>query len=66
VGSLLSRFSLILANLLLKLYKSNIGVGGMTAKKYIGISKTSKATATRDLQLHVMGIFVQEGAGRSI
>jgi Fic family protein len=41
--------------------------GGMTAKKYIGISKTSKATATRDLQeLHVMGVFVQEGAGRSI
>jgi Fic family protein len=41
--------------------------GGMTAKKYIGISKTSKASATRDLQqLHVMGVFVQEGAGRSI
>ncbi|MGF7039732.1 Fic family protein [Mucilaginibacter lappiensis] len=41
--------------------------GGMTAKKYIGITKTSKATATRDLQeLQVMSVFVQEGAGRSI
>ncbi|SDE91077.1 Fic family protein [Mucilaginibacter pineti] len=41
--------------------------GGMTAKKYIGITKTSKATATRDLQeIQVIGIFVQEGAGRSI
>ena len=41
--------------------------GGMTAKKYISITKTSKATATRDLQeLQVAGIFAQEGAGRSI
>ena len=41
--------------------------GGMTAKKYIGISRASKATATRDLQqLQEMGIFVQEGAGRSV
>ncbi len=41
--------------------------GGMTAKKHIGISKASKATATCDLQeLHVMGVFVQEGAGRSV
>jgi Fic family protein len=41
--------------------------GGMTAKKYTGMTKTSKATATRDLQeLQVMGVFVQEGAGRSI
>jgi Fic family protein len=41
--------------------------GGMTAKKYIGITKTSKATATRDVQeLQVTDIFVQEGAGRSI
>lgn len=41
--------------------------GGMTAKKYIGISKTSKATATRDLQqLQELGVFVQEGAGRSV
>ena len=30
--------------------------GGMTARKYMGITKVSKATATRDLQqLHGMG-----------
>jgi len=41
--------------------------GGMTAKKYIDITKTSKATATRDLQeLHKWGVFIQEGAGRSV
>ncbi len=41
--------------------------GGMTAKKYISINKTSKATATRDLQqLHEMGVLTQEGAGRSV
>jgi Fic family protein len=42
--------------------------GGMNAKKYIGITKTSKATATRDLQ-HLMeiGAFVLSGkaGGRS-
>jgi len=41
--------------------------GGMTAKKYMSITKVSKATATRDLQqLHEMGVLVQEGAGRSV
>lgn len=41
--------------------------GGMTAKKYIGITGTSKATATRDLQqLHEAGILIREGAGRSV
>src|SRR5690606_24915560 len=41
--------------------------GGMTAKKYISITKTSKATATRDLlALHSLGVLVQEGAGRSV
>ena len=41
--------------------------GGMTAKKYISINKTSKATATRDLQqLHSMGLFIEQGAGRSV
>ncbi|MEO5910844.1 MAG: DUF4172 domain-containing protein [Pelobium sp.] len=41
--------------------------GGMTAKKYIAIAKTSKATATRDLQqLNEIGAFVLEGAGRSV
>ena len=42
--------------------------GGMNAKKYIGIAKTSKATATRDMQ-HLLGIgaFVLAGkaGGRS-
>ena len=41
--------------------------GGMTAKKYISINKTSKATATRDLQsLNDLGIFKVEGSGRSV
>lgn len=41
--------------------------GGMTAKKYMSITKTSKATATRDLQeLQEMRILTQEGAGRSV
>ncbi len=40
--------------------------GGMNAKKYIVISKTSKATATRDLQdLAAKKIFIAEGGGRS-
>ena len=41
--------------------------GGMTAKKYMGITGASKATATRDLQqLHEAGILIREGAGRSV
>jgi Fic family protein len=41
--------------------------GGMSAKKYMAITKTSKATATRDLQhLLSLGAFKQTGAGRSI
>lgn len=41
--------------------------GGMTASKYISITKTSKATATRDLQTLVeMTVLVPEGAGRSV
>lgn len=40
--------------------------GGMTTRKYIGIAKTSKATATRDLQnLLELGIFELLGKGRS-
>jgi len=40
--------------------------GGMTAKKYMRITQTSKATATRDLQkLLDLGIFKVEGDGRS-
>lgn len=41
--------------------------GGMTARKYMGITKVSKATATRDLQqLHRIGVLLAEGAGRSV
>lgn len=41
--------------------------GGMKAKKYMSITKTSKATATRDLQNLVQkGIFSQTGGGRSV
>lgn len=41
--------------------------GGMTAKKYMSLTKASKATATRDLQLlYEIGIFVKEGGGRNI
>ncbi len=40
--------------------------GGMNARKYTSITKTSKATATRDLQqLLKLGALVQEGGGRS-
>lgn len=42
--------------------------GGMNARKYIGITKTSKATATRDLQVLLqIGAFVLAGSagGRS-
>ena len=40
--------------------------GGMNAKKYISITDTSKATATRDLQeLAAMNVFVIKGLGRS-
>jgi len=40
--------------------------GGMNASKYGSIAKTSKATATRDLQnLVELGIFLPEGGGRS-
>lgn len=41
--------------------------GGMSAKKYMAITKASKATATRDLQdLTEMGVLLPEGGGRSI
>ncbi len=40
--------------------------GGMSAKKYMAITKTSKATATRDLyHLVQQGVFEGTGAGRS-
>ncbi|MDE3234556.1 MAG: Fic family protein [Bacteroidota bacterium] len=38
--------------------------GGMNARKYIGITKTSKATATRDMQqLMEVGAFIPAGIG---
>ena len=41
--------------------------GGMNAKKYMGITGVSKATATRDLQnLRDLGVLVAEGGGRSV
>lgn len=41
--------------------------GGMTAKKYMSITRASKATATRDLQqLYDLGVFTREGGGRSV
>ena len=40
--------------------------GGMNARKYVSIAKTSKATATRDLQdLVRKGILTAAGGGRS-
>lgn len=40
--------------------------GGMSAKKYMAITRASKATATRDLQeLVALGALMQEGGGRS-
>lgn len=40
--------------------------GGMTARKYINLTKVSKATATRDLQdLLERGVLVSVGGGRS-
>ena len=41
--------------------------GGMSAKKYMIIADTSKATATRDLQnLISIHAFKQIGSGRSV
>jgi Fic family protein len=40
--------------------------GGMNAKEYMGLTKTSKATATRDIQkLKEIGVFNSFGGGRS-
>ena len=40
--------------------------GGMRAKKYMSLTKASKATATRDLQhLLEIGVLISEGGGRS-
>jgi Fic family protein len=40
--------------------------GGMNVKKYISLTNTSKATATRDLQeLVEMNVLIIKGAGRA-
>jgi Fic family protein len=42
-------------------------IGGINARKYLAIAKTSKATATRDLQdLVEKKLIIQQGAGRSV
>lgn len=53
---------------ILKMLESPKGFqGGMTARKYVSITKASKVTATRDLQLlNEYGILSAEGGGRSI
>ncbi len=41
--------------------------GGMTSKKYVSITKSSRATATRDLQdLSNKKKLIQKGEGRSV
>ena len=41
--------------------------GGMNARKYIALTRASKATATRDLQdLVAKGVLLPTGAGRSM
>lgn len=41
--------------------------GGMSAKKYMAITKASKPTATRDLQeLRDLGVLIPSGGGRSV
>jgi len=53
---------------LLRMLESPDGFeGGMTAKKYVSLTKTSKATATRDLkELVDLGVLIPEGGGRSV
>ncbi|MGC4235173.1 MAG: Fic family protein [Niabella sp.] len=54
---------------ILKMFDSGISgfEGGMTSKKYVSITKSSRATATRDLQdLTGKGILIQKGEGRSV
>lgn len=41
--------------------------GGLTAKKYMSLNITSKATATRDLQhMSEIGALLKTGGGRSV
>lgn len=52
----------------LKMFENGVAgfEGGMTAKKYVSITKTSRATATRDLQdLTEINILIPKGEGRN-
>ncbi len=54
---------------ILKMFDAGIKTfkGGMTAKKYLSITKSSRATVTRDLQdLVDKKILIQTGVGRSV
>lgn len=45
---------------------ANEFTGGLNARKYLAITKVSKATATRDLQALVkLGVLLAIGGGRS-
>lgn len=54
---------------ILKMFEAGIAgfEGGITSKKYVSLTKTSRATATRDLQdLFEKQIVTQKGEGRNI
>ena len=53
---------------ILKMFENGVAgfEGGMTAIKYVSINKTSRATATRDLQdLTEKSILIPKGEGRN-
>ncbi|WP_348825591.1 Fic family protein [Flavobacterium aestuarii] len=57
------------AKAVLKMFENCVSgfEGGMTAIKYVSITKTSRATATRDLQdLTEKNILIPKGGGRSV
>ena len=54
---------------ILKMFEAGISSfeGGITSKKYVSINKTSRATATRDLQdLFEKQVLKQKGEGRNV
>ena len=54
---------------ILRMFEAGEGgfTGGMSAKKYVSLTGTSKATATRDLQeLEKKGALSRQGQGRSV
>ena len=54
---------------ILKMFEAGISgfEGGITSKKYVSITKTSRATATRDLQdLFEKQVLKQKGEGRNV